>query len=98
MSRHPRGWSVVLLHRIERFDPRFRGGIDQIRNVLLPQHVATEHNMGVWYGNNGIAAGVAGIISNVDSARAQVKFDVAVVEHGWQRERLHARLLLGGHR
>ena len=98
VPRHPGGWPVILLHRVERFDPSFGGGIDQIRNVLLPQHVATEHDVGVRDPYNGIAACVAGIISNVDSARAQVEFDVAVVDHGRQSERLHARLLLGRHR
>ena len=63
-------------------------------NVLLPQHVAAEHNVHIGDPNHGIAAGVAGIISNVDSPRAQVKIDVAIVDHRRQRERLHARLLL----
>jgi hypothetical protein len=50
---------LSFLHRRRAIRPGPGGSIDQIGNMLLPQHVAAEHNLCVLDSNSAIDDGVA---------------------------------------
>src|SRR5262249_2205360 len=86
--------TVVGQKPFQRLDPIRGSGIDEIRQMLLPDQIASEYNVGIRDDHHGIAAGMSQHVTDLDLARPEKDVYGVGIDHVRQGQGFHSRLIL----